>query len=116
MTDTPTDRGRLLPLLLVFLGSLLILGAVAWYFLLGGREQATPATPQAGIPYPDIPRVVLADARAALDSQSAVFVDVRGAEYYDFSHISGALSLPEDQLPVRLGELNPQDWIITYCT
>ena len=117
---TPTDRGRLVPILLILIGGLLLLGAAAWFFFLGGQEQAAPTNPptapQADIPYPEVPRVSLEDAKAAYDSQAAVFVDVRGEQYYQQAHIAGALSLPEDQLPARLSELDPQEWIITYCT
>jgi rhodanese-related sulfurtransferase len=45
-----------------------------------------------------------------------VFVDVRSQASYDLGHIPGSLSIPLDQLPGRLGELNQNDWIITYCT
>ena len=117
---TPTDRGRLVPILLILIGGLLLAGAAAWYFFLGGQEQAAPSDPpttlQADIPYPDVPRVSLEDAKAAYDSETALFVDVREEQYYQQAHIAGSLSLPEDQMPARLGELNPQDWIITYCT
>jgi 3-mercaptopyruvate sulfurtransferase SseA len=114
--NTPTQRRRQVPLLLILIGGLLLLGAAAWFFFQGGQEQAVPTASQADIPYPEVPRVLLEDAKAAYDSQTAVFVDVRGEQYYQQAHIAGALSMPEDQMPARLGELNPQDWIITYCT
>ena len=76
----------------------------------------TAAVQNSDIPYPEVPRVALADAKAAYDSGSAVFVDVRSASDYASEHIKGALSIPETQMPSRLTELNPQDWIITYCT
>jgi rhodanese-related sulfurtransferase len=61
-----------------------------------------------------VPRVSLADAKAAYETGGAVFVDVRDAESYAQSHIPGALSIPLSELPNRIGELNPSDWIITY--
>ncbi|MHB8133627.1 MAG: rhodanese-like domain-containing protein [Anaerolineaceae bacterium] len=70
----------------------------------------------ADIPYPEIPRVSLADAKSAYDQGAAVFVDVRSLSEYETEHISGALSIPEVEMVNRLTELNSQDWIITYCT
>lgn len=66
--------------------------------------------------YPEIQRVSLEDAKAALDTNTAVFVDVRDASSYAASHVPGALSIPLADLDDRLGELNAADWIITYCT
>jgi len=114
--NTPNERGRQVPILLILIGGLLLLGAAVWFFFLGGQEQAVPTALQADIPYPEVPRVSLEDAKAAYDSQAAVFVDVRGEQYYQQAHIASAMSLPEEQMPARLSELSPQEWIITYCT
>lgn len=64
----------------------------------------------------EIVRVSLEDARRALDSETAVFVDVRDPSSYAAGHIPGALSMPLDALEQHLDELDPQAWIITYCT
>lgn len=114
--NNPTNRGKQIPILLILIGGLLLVGAAAWFFLLGGQEESVPPPPQADIPYPEVARVSLEDAKSAYDNAAAVFVDVRGEQYYQQAHIAGAVSLPEEQLPQRLGELNPQEWIITYCT
>ncbi len=63
-----------------------------------------------------VARVSLADAKSAFDSHTAVFLDVRAAESYAEAHIPGALNIPLDQLEARIGELDPNAWIITYCT
>ena len=80
----------------------------------------TPLSPVSGAPsadtHPEIPRVPLDKAKAAFDSRSAVFVDVRGTAAYTVSHIPGALDIPLADIPTRLTELNPNQWIITYCT
>lgn len=68
------------------------------------------------IPYPDVPRVSLSDAKKAYDDSTAVFVDVRDSGTYQQSHIPGALSVPLEELASHKNELNPNDWIITYCT
>jgi hypothetical protein len=70
---------------------------------------AEPNQPEA------VERVDLADAKAALDAGTAVFVDVRSAAEYEQGHIPGALSIPGTELEDRLGELDPSAWIITYC-
>lgn len=73
-------------------------------------------TEAALIPYPNVPRVSLSDAKAAFDQGTAVFLDVRSASDYATEHVAGAISIPETQIESRLSELNPQSWIITYCT
>ena len=66
--------------------------------------------------YPEIKRVSVDDAKAALDAGTAVFVDVRGADVYAMSHIKGSLSIPLADTEARLIELNKAQWMITYCT
>lgn len=80
---------------------------------------APPASAPAGEPQVserDAPRVSLEEAKAAFDSRAAVFVDVRSEAAYTEGHIPGALSIPLAELELRLDELNPDQWIITYCT
>jgi 3-mercaptopyruvate sulfurtransferase SseA len=64
----------------------------------------------------EIQNISLVEAKAALDSNSAVFVDVRDANSYAINHIPGALSIPLADLQNQLSELKSSDWIITYCT
>jgi 3-mercaptopyruvate sulfurtransferase SseA len=63
-----------------------------------------------------VPRVSLDEAKAAFDAGEAVFLDVRLPDDFAASHIPGALSISLNDLETRLEELNPGDWIITYCT
>ncbi len=77
--------------------------------------QSAP-TASTDIPYPEIARVSLGNAKAAYDLKQAVFLDVRDAGSYADSHIPGAISIPLADLETRLGELNKTAWIITYCT
>jgi 3-mercaptopyruvate sulfurtransferase SseA len=106
------------PILLVFIGAILIVSAIA--YLIGYSFQTNSATPVAAanqaVPLPEVQRISLKDARAAFELGSAVFLDVRGTEYYQQGHIPGAMSIPEEELPTRLDELDPNSWIITYCT
>jgi hypothetical protein len=80
----------------------------------------TPLPPVSGASgadtHPEIPRVALEKAKAAFDSKSAVFVDVRSTSDYASGHIPGSLSIPLADIPTRLNELRPNQWIITYCT
>jgi 3-mercaptopyruvate sulfurtransferase SseA len=110
-------RSSTFPLLLIALGLILMVGALAWYAYMFSRPApvSVPAQP-AEANYPDVARVSLADAKAAYDTGSAVFLDVRDAESYSQSHIVGAVSIPLEELPARMGELSESDWIITYCT
>jgi 3-mercaptopyruvate sulfurtransferase SseA len=64
----------------------------------------------------DVQRVTPEEAKAAFDSGAAVFLDVRSHTFYIQSHIPGALSIPLAELKPRIAELDPGQWIITYCT
>jgi hypothetical protein len=68
------------------------------------------------VPYPDVIRVTVGNARAAQALKQAVFVDVRTAEQHAQSHIPGAVSIPLSEFESRANELNKAQWIITYCT
>jgi hypothetical protein len=104
---------------MIAVGILLILGAGVWYLtagrLLEPQREADTGTASED-PDAAVPRISLADAKAAHDAGSAVFLDVRDANSYTQSHIQGALLIPLNELPERAGELNPSDWIIPYCT
>ncbi len=103
-------RNRLAPLLVMLGGLLLLAGAIALLIASRGLND------QSNIPYPEIKRVALTDAFKALNSSSAIFLDVRDADSYAASHIPGSINIPQDQLLLRLNELSPSRWIITYCT
>ena len=77
--------------------------------------QAAPTAP-AELPYPEIVRVGLGDSKAAYDLKQAVYLDVRDADSFANSHIPGAVSIPLNYLEARWQELDPQAWILTYCT
>ena len=69
---------------------------------------ATPASVE------QVARVSLEDAKAAFDAGSAVFLDVRASTSYESTHIPGAVSIPANELPNRMGELERGAWIIPY--
>jgi 3-mercaptopyruvate sulfurtransferase SseA len=66
----------------------------------------------------EVPRLSLEGARAALESGTAIVVDVRSAEAYAASHIPGAINIPLNEFESNPGGLNldREQWIITYCT
>jgi 3-mercaptopyruvate sulfurtransferase SseA len=82
----------------------------------------TPASPQAEPEGPvaeapgEVQRVSIEESKAAFDSGEAVFLDVRSESSYAANHIPGALSMPLSEVQTRIGELDPNQWIITYCT
>lgn len=68
------------------------------------------------IPYPDVPRISVEEAKGRYDAGKAYFVDVRDEESYAATHIDNALSLPLTELETRYQELPKDAEIITYCT
>ncbi len=108
------DRRRYLYIwMLVSVGIFVIIAALALALL--NRIPAPEVTPTPAS-VDQVRRVSLADAKAAFDAGSAVFVDVRPTPSYDSSHIPGALSIPLNELTNHLNEFDPSSWIITYCT
>jgi hypothetical protein len=103
-------------LILILVGALFLI--IAAIFMLTQNQQRTVLQPTqaADIPYPDIKRISLPDAKAAYDQGTAVFLDVRSAESFDSVHIKDAISLPETELESRWTELSADKLIITYCT
>jgi 3-mercaptopyruvate sulfurtransferase SseA len=105
---------------LVASGFLLMLAAAI--FVMQNEPNPDVSQPSAAVSdleeqaYPEIQRVSLESAKAALDANTAVVVDVRDAGSYAASHVPGALSIPLSDLEDHLGELDSTDWIITYCT
>lgn len=118
MSPVQRKKNRVpIPVLFISIGLLLIAAALIWAL----PQNPTPATPAPVAQatentYPEIQRVSLEDARAAYDDGTAVFVDVRDAASYAESHVTGALSIPLDDIESRLNELDRSQWIITYCT
>lgn len=113
-------KNKKFPVLLFVAGGVLLLFAAILLTLQnnGGQAVQSPSVSNEHDEetYPEIKRVSVDDAKAALDAGTAVFVDVRGAEVYAMSHITGSLSIPLADTEARLIELNKAQWIITYCT
>ena len=102
-------------LLELVVGASIITAALAACTASTPQPQSEPDTPAEVVPQA-IQRVTLEESKLAYDRGAAVFLDVRSASSYTASHIPGALSIPLTELEARLGELDPHQWIITYCT
>ena len=111
MPTLAENRKSIVPLIFVGGGILLLLALLAWVLL---NQQTPPASTVTQASVQQVERVSLDDAKAAFDTNKAIFVDVRAKDSYEISHISGAMSIPLNDLPTRIGELDPKSWIITY--
>lgn len=108
-------RGCKKEFLLLFTGIVLILGLWGCASIATPQPPTEPAGPTA-VATPEIQRVTLEESKMAFDHGSATFVDVRPEISYEAGHIPGALSIPLAELKPRIAELDPSQWIITYCT
>ena len=108
---------RLVPPLLVALGLLVLSGVGAVW---AARSKSAVPQPEAVVrlenTYPEIERIGLAEARQAYDRGEAVFVDVRDPVSYKARHIPRALNIPLGEIENYVKDLDPQAWIILYCT
>jgi 3-mercaptopyruvate sulfurtransferase SseA len=106
-----------IPLVLMALGGLLVLVVAGWYAWQSAQPAPVPEqAPVQTLSTQEVTRISLDDPKAAFDQKTAVFVDVRDSGSYASDHIPGALSIPLNELPDRMGELDANAWIITYCT
>ncbi|HVF47334.1 MAG TPA: rhodanese-like domain-containing protein [Pyrinomonadaceae bacterium] len=67
-------------------------------------------------PHDDAARISLADAKAAFDAGTAVFVDSRAEAAYKAEHIKGAINIPGGTLDAKIGSLPKDKKIIVYCS
>lgn len=113
----PKKKNNNGPLILIIAGLILIVGVVLFQVATSAPTSQASSTPvNASIPYANVNRVSPSDTKAALDQKNAVVVDVRDAEYYNTSHVLGSINIPLGDIQARLRELNPNQWIILYCT
>ncbi len=102
--------------------SILVLAALACNATL--PQAATPtaitiptqANSQTQLTEAGVPRISVQEAKAALDSEQAILVDVRSADSYIASHAAGAISIPLENFENNNISLDKNQWIITYCT
>jgi 3-mercaptopyruvate sulfurtransferase SseA len=79
---------------------------------------STPAAGNLPLTEADVPRVSVEEAKTALDSGTAIVVDVRPPEAFETSHVAGAVNIPLLEIERNLTglTLDKEQWIITYCT
>jgi phage shock protein E len=77
---------------------------------------ALPACSRSGSPSADAviqPQVLAAEIRAG---EAPLILDVRSPEEYASGHVPGAVNIPYDQMPARVGELgDPSQEVVVYC-
>jgi 3-mercaptopyruvate sulfurtransferase SseA len=105
------NRKNPFPWALIAAGALLVIVGLGWLIL---KQPSTPEITPTPAFVEQVERVTLEDARAAFDQGNAIFLDVRAESSYAVSHIPTAISIPINELPARLGELDPAAWIIPY--
>jgi hypothetical protein len=64
----------------------------------------------------DVERISAAATIKAVESGKAVLLDTRAEALYLAQHAKSALSFPLTDVETRLGELDPDQYYITYCT
>jgi len=81
-----------------------------------GTDQSRPASDAA---VAGIPLVRLAEAEALWRESSTIFLDVRPAADYEFGHIAGAISIPDEEFEQHFPALKPRleraRAIVVYC-
>ncbi|HEV3469492.1 MAG TPA: rhodanese-like domain-containing protein [Pyrinomonadaceae bacterium] len=66
-------------------------------------------------PFASVPRVTVEELDEALKDGRAVALDVRPAEAFEEGHIRGAVSIPEEEVVGRAGELPKDKLVVAYC-
>lgn len=107
----PKNSGSIRPVIFIIAGVILVIAAVLLFI-----NQSNPTKSSTITDVAQVQRITLENARKALTENSAVFLDVRSADSFKVNHISGAINIPLDELENRYTELDPNQWIITYCT
>jgi len=111
--NKPEARPFPWPLVMVGVGVLLIVIVLGMGVVYNSPRPTPTAT---SLVLAGIERVSLEDAYRAFQDNEALFLDVRDEFSYTAGHVPGALQIESDQLTGRLGDLDPNTWIITYCT
>ena len=55
------------------------------------------------------------ELKSLLDQGQVYLLDVRQAEELEIASIAGAVHIPLNELPARLGELDPQKPVVAAC-
>jgi len=97
----------------------LVLSAYSCWSLAVRQREHKGSEPSDQTSVAGIPLLRLSAAEALWHDRGTLFVDVRSAQDYDFGHIAGAVSLPEEEFEQRFPELKPRleraGTIVVYC-
>ena len=66
--------------------------------------------------FPDVPRISVDETVTGMDKGEVLLVDVRSGDAYDSGHAAGAISIPENEVDARLGEIPRDVDVVLYCT
>src|SRR6516162_7036942 len=91
-----------------FLRILLVTGALSGYSAWVAGQRQPGAKPQATADVAGIPLWRRAEVESLWYDPATLFVDVRSTIDYDFGHIAGAISLPDEEFEQRLSALTPR--------
>lgn len=104
------------PVLIVVLGGVLLFVAAIALALQPKQNVPVQQADNHEEELANIERITLKNAKSAFDQGQAVFLDVRGTAAFEAGRIPGSLLIPVNEIETRWSELNPDDWIIPYCT
>lgn len=86
------------------------------------RAAATPTQPAANSesatisPFPEVPRITIADAKKLFDAGTAVFVDTHSPQMFDNEHIKSAINVPFNEIDAHISKVPKDKTVITYCS
>jgi len=91
-------------------------GSISKLPSLGDPKSATPVPQQVHNPADDARRITAEELYKMYEKNEVVIVDTRNDAAFKQSHIKGAILIPANEVPTRLGELPKNKFIATYCT
>jgi predicted sulfurtransferase len=108
-------KKKALPLPIILFGGVFLLSIAAMILIpqLRSAQEVDPASIET---QDDVPRVMVEEAYNAVVNGEAVLVDTRSETQFAVGHAAGAINIPVEQTESRLAELDPDTWVITYCT
>ncbi|MDY6867643.1 MAG: rhodanese-like domain-containing protein [Chloroflexota bacterium] len=106
-------KSALLPIILFLIVLALSIGGL---ILAQNLRRARIADPSEVSNPDDVPRVTVSEAYQAVNNGEAVIVDTRSEIDYQNQHIAGAVNISLSEIEDRMSELDPDTWVITYCT
>ena len=117
MVKQKKKEGNTFPVVAIVFGGILILISIAFIIGNSSFKQSTELSNEPIVSdETGVARISVEEAKLAYDKSEAIFLDVRGSDSYSRRHIEGAISIPLNELEKQIQSLNPDSWIITYCT